>query len=62
MSGSALNPWAIARDATIYARDVGKQLNCPVNVSSTSISIKTATLAFFLYSLYLLILLLFNVL
>ncbi|CAN7996040.1 unnamed protein product, partial [Ixodes hexagonus] len=29
MSGSALSPWAIARDAVGYARQVGKALGCP---------------------------------
>ena len=29
MSGSALSPWAIARDADTYARHLGKVLNCP---------------------------------
>ncbi|KAI1278108.1 Neuroligin-3 [Halotydeus destructor] len=29
MSGSALSPWAIARDADTYARHLGKALNCP---------------------------------
>ncbi|KAH8008604.1 hypothetical protein HPB51_000047 [Rhipicephalus microplus] len=29
MSGSALSPWAIARDAVRYARQVGRALGCP---------------------------------
>ncbi|XP_070388307.1 neuroligin-4, Y-linked-like isoform X2 [Dermacentor albipictus] len=29
MSGSALSPWAIARDAVRYARHVGRALGCP---------------------------------
>lgn len=33
MSGSALSPWAIARDANVYAEQVGRQLNCPIKVN-----------------------------
>ncbi|KAL1471094.1 hypothetical protein MTO96_023873 [Rhipicephalus appendiculatus] len=29
MSGSALSPWAIARDAVRYARQVGRAMGCP---------------------------------
>ena len=30
MSGSALSPWAIARDSVKYTRRVAKELDCPV--------------------------------
>lgn len=30
MSGSALSPWAIARDSVKYTRQVAKELDCPV--------------------------------
>ncbi|KAJ6221743.1 hypothetical protein RDWZM_000288, partial [Blomia tropicalis] len=30
MSGSSLSPWAIARDASTYAKEIGRQLNCPL--------------------------------
>lgn len=29
MSGSALSPWAIAYDADLYSRHLGKSLGCP---------------------------------
>jgi hypothetical protein len=32
MSGSALSPWAIARDTDIYAKSLSKALNCPILV------------------------------
>jgi hypothetical protein len=32
MSGSALSPWAIARDTDIYAKNLAKALNCPILV------------------------------
>ena len=31
MSGSALSPWAVARDAPLYAQQVGRHLGCPVS-------------------------------
>lgn len=31
MSGSALSPWAVARDAAFYAQQVGRHLGCPVS-------------------------------
>ncbi|XP_028968576.1 neuroligin-4, X-linked [Galendromus occidentalis] len=31
MSGSALSPWAVARDAALYAKQVGRHLGCPVS-------------------------------
>lgn len=34
MSGSALAPWAIARDSETYAKILGKSLNCPTSDSS----------------------------
>ncbi|XP_022670199.1 neuroligin-4, Y-linked-like [Varroa jacobsoni] len=33
MSGSALSPWAIARDAGKYSRRIGQALDCPVDDS-----------------------------
>lgn len=33
MSGSALSPWAIARDPEHYARELGNKLNCTNLVS-----------------------------
>ena len=36
MSGSALAPGAIARDAENYARLLAKELNCPVYVSTVN--------------------------
>jgi hypothetical protein len=33
MSGSALSPWAIARDADLYAKNIAQELNCPIHVS-----------------------------
>ena len=33
MSGSALSPWAIARDTDIYAKQLAQSLNCPLQVS-----------------------------
>jgi hypothetical protein len=34
MSGSALSPWAIARDTDIYSKNLAKALNCPILVCS----------------------------
>ena len=34
MSGSALSPWAIARDAETYAKTLGKAVNCPTSDST----------------------------
>ncbi|XP_054157875.1 neuroligin-4, X-linked-like isoform X2 [Oppia nitens] len=31
MSGSALTPWAIARDADLYAKTIAQELDCPVH-------------------------------
>ncbi|XP_022647725.1 neuroligin-4, X-linked-like isoform X2 [Varroa destructor] len=31
MSGSALSAWAVARDAPMYAREVGRHLECPTS-------------------------------
>nr|XP_015919710.1 neuroligin-4, X-linked [Parasteatoda tepidariorum] len=31
MSGSALSPWAIARDANFYAQQIARTLGCPTN-------------------------------
>lgn len=31
MSGSALSAWAVARDAPLYAREVGRHLGCPTS-------------------------------
>ncbi|XP_055926942.1 neuroligin-4, X-linked-like isoform X2 [Argiope bruennichi] len=31
MSGSALSPWAIARDANLYAQQIGRTVGCPTN-------------------------------
>lgn len=31
MSGSAMSPWAIARDSDTYARHLGKLLSCPTH-------------------------------
>ncbi|CAG2120047.1 unnamed protein product, partial [Medioppia subpectinata] len=33
MSGSALSPWAIARDTDIYAKTLAQTLNCPLHES-----------------------------
>ncbi|XP_017488109.1 PREDICTED: uncharacterized protein LOC108376414, partial [Rhagoletis zephyria] len=35
MSGSALAPWAIARDSPTYAKQVARQLSCPVESSAS---------------------------
>lgn len=39
MSGSALTPWAIARDAELYARNIAQDLNCPIHVSLAILAI-----------------------
>ncbi|GIY52329.1 neuroligin-4, X-linked [Caerostris extrusa] len=33
-SGSALSPWAIARNSLIYTRQIAKQLKCPTEESA----------------------------
>lgn len=38
MSGSALSPWAIARDTDIYAKQLAQSLNCPFHVSPVLLS------------------------
>ncbi|CAL1265206.1 unnamed protein product [Larinioides sclopetarius] len=35
MSGSALSPWAIARDANIYAQQIARTLGCPTSQPAT---------------------------
>ncbi|GIY09914.1 neuroligin-1 [Caerostris extrusa] len=35
MSGSALSPWAIARDANLYAVQIGRTLGCPIEQPAT---------------------------
>ncbi|XP_075585134.1 uncharacterized protein LOC124494794 isoform X3 [Dermatophagoides farinae] len=45
MSGSALSPWAIARDANVYAEQIGNQLNCPIKKTSLIIDcLRTRTI------------------
>jgi len=37
MSGSALSPWAIARDADLYAKNLAQELRCPIHVCLSNI-------------------------
>lgn len=35
MSGSALSPWAVARDANLYAQQIARNVGCPIDQPAT---------------------------
>ena len=51
MSGSALSPWAIARDTDIYAKQLAQTLNCPIHVSNGRIEMNN-TILYWMTNIY----------